>query len=63
MALAARDYLVIPASEVQVKRLSSTGRELLEIRRYSLKGETMIMLMVMDGMYRKLSRMLYWSDT
>jgi hypothetical protein len=53
MALAARDYLAIPASEVQVERLFSTGRDLLGVRRYSLKGETMrmLMLMLMDNMY------------
>lgn len=38
MAAAARDYLAIPASEVAVERVFSTARDVLGIRRYSLKG-------------------------
>jgi hypothetical protein len=48
MAAAARDYLAIPASEVSVERLFSAGRDLIKIRRTSLNGETMRMLMLMD---------------
>lgn len=48
MAAAARDYLAIPASEVAVERLFSQARNLLGVRRYSLKGETMRTLMLMD---------------
>ena len=46
MAAAARDYLAIPASEVAVERLFSQARDLLAIRRYSMNGETMRMLML-----------------
>ncbi|KAJ5743520.1 hypothetical protein N7533_010622 [Penicillium manginii] len=48
MAAAARDYLAIPASEVDVERLSSGGRDLLGLRRHSLNADTMRMLMLMD---------------
>jgi hypothetical protein len=51
MALAARDYLTILASEVQVERLFSRGRDLLGVRRSSLKGETIRMLILMENMY------------
>jgi hypothetical protein len=51
MASAARDYLAIPASEVQVERLFSGGRDLLGVRRFSMKGETMRMLMLMGDAY------------
>jgi hypothetical protein len=37
MAAAARDYLAIPASEVAVERLFSVGRDLLGIRRHSMR--------------------------
>lgn len=40
MAVAARDYLAIPASEFAVERVSSTVRDVLGIRRYSLEGDT-----------------------
>ena len=49
MAAAARDYLAIPASEVSVERLFSAGRDLLGIRRHSMKADTMRMLMLMGG--------------
>lgn len=50
MAAAARDYLAIPASEVAVERVFSTARDVLGIRRYSLKGDTIRMLMLIrDG--------------
>jgi hypothetical protein len=48
MAAAARDYLAIPASEVDVERLFSGGRDLLGLRRHSLNADTMRMLMLMD---------------
>ena len=48
MAAAARDYLAIPASEVGVERLFSKARDILGIRRYSIQGDTMRMLMLMD---------------
>jgi hAT family C-terminal dimerisation region len=46
MAAAARDYLAIPASEVAVERLFSTARDVLGIRRHSLTGDTIRMLML-----------------
>jgi hAT family C-terminal dimerisation region len=38
IAAAARDSLVIPASEVSVARLFSAGSDILGLRRYSIKG-------------------------
>ncbi|KAJ5267683.1 hypothetical protein N7478_010491 [Penicillium angulare] len=52
MAAAARDYLAIPASEVAVERVFSTARDVLGIRRYSLKGETIRMLMLIRDGYK-----------
>jgi hypothetical protein len=51
MAAAARDYLAIPASEVSVERKFNSGRDLLGIRRFSMKSDTMRMLMLMDDVY------------
>jgi hypothetical protein len=48
MAAAARDFLAIPASEVAVESLFSKERDLLGIRRHSMKAYTMRMLMLMD---------------
>jgi hypothetical protein len=48
MAAAARDYLAIPASEASIERKFSSGRYLLGIRRFSMKSETMTMLILMD---------------
>jgi hypothetical protein len=36
MALAAREILAIPASEVDCERLFNEGRDLLAIRRYAM---------------------------
>lgn len=52
MAAAARDYLAIPASEVAVERVFSTARDVLGIRRYSLKGDTLRMLMLIPDGYK-----------
>jgi hypothetical protein len=52
MAAAARDYLAIPASEVSVERLFSVGRDILGIRRYSMKGDTMRFLMLLGDVYK-----------
>lgn len=52
MAAAARDYLAIPASEVAVERVFSTARDVLGIRRYSLKGDTIRMLMLIRDGYK-----------
>ena len=48
MAAAARDFLAIPASEVAVERLFSRARDTLGVRRNSLNGDTMRMLMLLD---------------
>jgi hypothetical protein len=42
----ARDYLVIPGAEVNVERLFNMGRDLLGLRRVSMKGETMRAIMI-----------------
>ncbi|KAH8799172.1 hypothetical protein F5884DRAFT_813041 [Xylogone sp. PMI_703] len=41
MARAARDYLAIPTSEVDVERMFNSGRDILGIRRFAMKGETL----------------------
>ena len=41
MARAARDYLPIPASEADIERLFSNGRDILGVRRWALQGQTM----------------------
>jgi hypothetical protein len=43
----AQDYLSIPAAEVDCERLFSGGRDLIGLRRYSMKFETMRALMVL----------------
>ena len=52
MGAAARDYLAIPASEVSVERLFDTGRDVLGVRRFSMKGETLRILMLLYDMYK-----------
>ena len=52
MAVVARDYLVILASEVVVERLFSKGRDLLGVRRYSLNVEIIKKLMLLRDMYQ-----------
>jgi len=41
MAKVAQDHLAIPASEVDVERLFNGGRDILGIRRFSMKGKTL----------------------
>ncbi len=41
MAAAARDYLAIPASKVLVERLFSAGRDIINLRRFSLHANTL----------------------
>jgi hypothetical protein len=48
MAAAARDFLAIPASKFAVESLFSKERDLLGVRRHSMKVYTMRMLMLMD---------------
>jgi hypothetical protein len=47
MAAAARDYLAVPAAEVDVERLFNSGRDLLGLRRWSLSNETMRKLLIL----------------
>ncbi|KAJ6001163.1 hypothetical protein N7481_001572 [Penicillium waksmanii] len=42
-----QDYLAIPAAEVAVEKLLSRGRDLLGVRRHSMKGETMRKVMLL----------------
>jgi hypothetical protein len=51
LAVAARDYLAIPASAVSVERLFNRGRDLLGVRRNLLNGETMRRLMLLRDIY------------
>jgi hypothetical protein len=46
----ARDYLAIPAGQVDVERLFSAGRDLIGIRRDSLSIETMRVLMILKSL-------------
>ncbi|KAH8799815.1 hypothetical protein F5884DRAFT_811315 [Xylogone sp. PMI_703] len=41
MARAARDYLAIPTSEVDVEHMFNSERDILGIRRFAMKGETL----------------------
>jgi hypothetical protein len=46
MARAARDYLPIPASEVDMERTLSDGRDIWSIRRWRMNGNTFRTLML-----------------
>ena len=46
MGQVARDYLIIPPSEVDVKRLFSKGRNLQGLRRHSMSLETIKAVML-----------------
>jgi len=41
MSQAARDYLPIPAAEVDVERVFCSGRDMIGLRRHSMSIETM----------------------
>ena len=47
MSKVTRDFLAIPAAEVDVERLFSLGRDLIGVRRYSLSPDTMRTLMLL----------------
>ena len=47
MAAAARDYLAIPGTEVDVERLFNSGRDLLDLWRWSLNSRTMRKLLIL----------------
>ena len=53
MAVAARDYLAIPASEVSCERLFSAGRDMIGLRRHSLKASTMRQLALLRNSMRR----------
>jgi len=53
MAIAARDLLAVPGSEVDVERLFCRGRDLLWIRRFGLKGETMRILTLLKAYFER----------
>jgi hypothetical protein len=52
MFQAVRDYLPIPGSEVDVERLFNTGRDILGIRRFSMSGDTLRMMMMLKDILR-----------
>ena len=58
MALAAREFLAIPASEVDCERLFSTARDLLAVRRYAMSGETMRTMMLLKGALKSLKGLI-----
>jgi hypothetical protein len=53
MAQAARDYIAIPASEVDVERLFNVGRDVLGIRRFSMSGNTLRTVMLLKDALRR----------
>jgi hypothetical protein len=53
---AAREILAIPGSEVDCERLFN-GRDLLGIRRYTMSGETMRIMMLLKGALRSKKEM------
>ena len=53
MARVARDYLVIPGSEVDVEALFSLGRDIYGIRRWSLSTDTVRPLMLCKDALRR----------
>jgi hAT family C-terminal dimerisation region len=52
MALAARDILAVPGSEVDVERLFCGGKDLLGLRRHGLSGETMRILTLLKSYWQ-----------
>lgn len=56
MFQAARDYLVIPGSEVNVERLFNMARDILGLRRMSMTASTMrALIMLKDAIRRTLA--------
>ena len=53
MAKAVRALLAVPGSEVDVERLFSRGKDLLGIRRFALKGETMRILVLLKAYFER----------
>lgn len=52
MAQAARDYLPIPSSEVDIERLFNIGRDILGIRRFAMNGDTLRTLVMLRDMLK-----------
>jgi hypothetical protein len=52
MAAAARDYLAVPAAEVDVERLFNSGQDLLGLQRWSLSSKTMRKLLILKDFLR-----------
>jgi hypothetical protein len=53
MVIVARALLAVLGSEVDVERLFYEGRDLLGIRRYALKGETMKILTLLKAFFER----------
>jgi len=53
MAKAARALLAVPGSEVDVEQLFSGRRDMLGIRRYALKGETIRILTLLKAYFER----------
>jgi hypothetical protein len=54
MFLIARDYLLIPKAEVDVKRLFNVTRDILGLRQTSLRADTLrALILVKDYLCRK----------
>jgi hypothetical protein len=56
MAQIARDYMAIPASEADVERLFSNGRDILGVRRWAIQGKTLRALTLLKDELRRRDR-------
>jgi hypothetical protein len=52
MFQAVRDYIPIPGSEVDIERLFNTRRDMLGLRRFSMSGNTLGMMMMLKDALR-----------
>jgi hypothetical protein len=52
MFQAVHDYLPIPGSEVDVERLFNTGRDMLGIRKFSITGDILQMIIILKDILR-----------
>jgi hypothetical protein len=53
MAAATRGFLAFPAPEVSVDRLFNAARDILGVRRYSMKAESITILRLLDDVYKQ----------
>jgi hypothetical protein len=53
MTNAARDYLAIPPSEVDIERLFSEGRDIIGVRRWALDEDTISILVKLKDQKRR----------